>query len=262
MKSIQLCFWHFRFLLEFSCQKRKGRLTSFLNAFNHGRKDVVVESCKMKLFEWFSNTVKSVFSLLNCHLFFEAVYLILYSVMLGPLALFIVTMKMMRSLPGPARSVMVVDVGDASLKIQWIVWMMHATNEFCRGLRHRTNWLCASTQLLMIADAYEISFPKSFERIFQRRSTSPQLQHNHQLAVSVIIFIIFQCKTDTCLSLTGCWKIIVTIDNLLLFIFSNYRSKFRRFFWKLSVWKSWKMSHLQHCERSELRIFLKETNLT
>ena len=31
----------------------------------------------------FSNTVKSVFSLLNCHLFFEAVYLILYSVMLG-----------------------------------------------------------------------------------------------------------------------------------------------------------------------------------
>ena len=36
-------------------------------------------------------------------------------------------------------SVMVVDVGDASLKIQWIVWMMHATNEFCRGLRHRTN---------------------------------------------------------------------------------------------------------------------------
>ena len=114
----------------------------------------------------FSNTVKSVFSLLNCHLFFEAVYLILYSVMLGPLALFIVTMKMMRSLPGPARSVMVVDVGDASLKIQWIVWMMHATNEFCRGLRHRTNWLCASTQLLMIADAYEISFPKSFEPIF------------------------------------------------------------------------------------------------
>ena len=222
----------------------------------------VVESCKMKLFEWFSNTVKSVFSLLNCHLFFEAVYLILYSVMLGPLALFIDTMKMMRSLPGPARSVMVVDVGDASLKIQWIVWMMHATNEFCRGLRHRTNWLCASTQLLMIADAYEISFPKSFERIFQRRSTSPQLQHNHQLAVSVIIFIIFQCKTDTCLSLTGCWKIIVTIDNLLLFIFSNYRSKFRRFFWKLSVWKSWKMSHLQHCERSELRLFLKETNLT
>ena len=210
----------------------------------------------------FSNTVKSVFSLLNCHLFFEAVYLILYSVMLGPLALFIVTMKMMRSLPGPARSVMVVDVGDASLKIQWIVWMMHATNEFCRGLRHRTNWLCASTQLLMIADAYEISFPKSFERIFQRRSTSPQLQHNHQLAVSVIIFIIFQCKTDTCLSLTGCWKIIVTIDNLLLFIFSNYRSKFRRFFWKLSVWKSWKMSHLQHCERSELRLFLKETNRT
>ena len=83
--------------------------------------------------------MKSVFSLLNCHLFFEAVYLILYSVMLGPLALFIVTMKMMRSLPGPARSVMVVDVGDASLKIQWIVWMMHATNEFCRGLRHRTN---------------------------------------------------------------------------------------------------------------------------
>ena len=36
-------------------------------------------------------------------------------------------------------AVMVVDVGDASLKIQWIVWMMHATNEFCRGLQHRTN---------------------------------------------------------------------------------------------------------------------------
>ena len=161
-----------------------------------------------------------------------SVYLILYSVMLGPLALFIVTMKMMRSLPGPARSVMVVDVGDASLKIQWIVWMMHATNEFCRGLRHRTNWLCASTQLLMIADAYEISFPKSFERIFQRRSTSPQLQHNHQLAVSVIIFIIFQCKTDTCLSLTGCWKIIVTIDNLLLFIFSQLPFKIQKLFWK------------------------------
>ena len=145
---------------------------------------------------------------------------------------------MMRSLPGPARSVMVVDVGDASLKIQWIVWMMHATNEFCRGLRHRTNWLCASTQLLMIADAYEISFPKSFERIFQRcRSTSPQLQHNHQLAVSVIIFIIFQCKTDTCLSLTGCWKIIVTIDNLLLFIFSQLPFKIQKVFLKVKCLK-------------------------
>ena len=139
----------------------------------------------------------------------------------------------MRSLPGPARSVMVVDVGDASLKIQWIVWMMHATNEFCRGLRHRTNWLCASTQLLMIADAYEISFPKSFERIFQRcRSTSPQLQHNHQLAVSVIIFIIFQCKTDTCLSFK---------NRVLKLTMDDY---YRHFFSKLISWGK-KIIHFQ-----------------
>lgn len=32
-------------------------------------------------------------------------------------------------------------VGDASLKIQWM--MMHATNEFCRCPKLRTNWLCA-----------------------------------------------------------------------------------------------------------------------
>ena len=83
------------------------------------------------------------------------------------------------------------------------------------------------------------------------------LQHNHQLAVSVIIFIIFQCKTDTCLALTGCWKIIITIDNLPLFIFSNYRWKFNTF-WK---WSQWFESHekcliLQYCERSELRLFV------
>ena len=204
----------------------------------------------MKLFEWFfKHCEKCLFPFELSFVLWRSVYLILYSVILGPLALFIVTMKMMRSLPGPARSVMVVDVGDASLKIQWIVWMMHATNEFCRGLRHRTNWLCASTQLLMIADAYEISFPKSFERIFQRcRSTSPQLQHNHQLAVSVIIFIIFQCKTDTCLSLTGCWKIIVTIDNLLLFIFSQLPFKIQKVFLKVKCLKI--MKNVSYCERS------------
>mgnify|MGYP007048362202 CR=1 FL=1 len=126
---------------------------------------------------------------------------------------------------------------------------MHATNEFCRGLRHRTNWLCASTQLLMIADAYEISFPKSFERIFQ-----PVARHSHHSS-SIIINLRFRSSFS---SFSNAKPTLVSLLNRVLENHHHNRQFTFVHFFKLPlkiqyilkvlkvstvIWKSRKMSH-------------------